>query len=110
MSMARTSKKATAGTGDNLLRFEATVHAGPRARTLARVADLDLDRIPDPSGDVRVLVSAEELARLLDDGYEVHVHGALRQAPLDPGLVLDDDAAVRWLEEMVEGIPREEGS
>ena len=38
------------------------------------------------------------------------VHGALRQAPLDPGLVLDDDAAVRWLEEMVEGIPREEGS
>ena len=108
--MAKTSKKATAGTAGHPLRFEATVHAGPGARTLARVADLDLDRVPDPRGDVRVLVDAEELTRLLDEGYEVHLHGTVRAAPLDPALVMDDDEAERWLEEMVEGIPRAEGS
>lgn len=108
--MARTSKQATAGSAGHPLRFEATVHSGPRVRTLARVADLDLDRVPDPRGDVRVLVSAEELAGLLEEGYEVHLYGTVRAAPLDPDLVLDDDEAVRWLEEMVEGIPREEGS
>ncbi|MGA8046841.1 MAG: hypothetical protein WCA30_11320 [Dermatophilaceae bacterium] len=108
--MAKTPKKAAAGTAGHPLRFEATVQAGPRVRTLARVADLDLDRVPDPRGDVRVLASAEELARLLDEGYEVHLYGTVRAAPLDPGLVMDDDEAVRWLEEMVEGLPREEGS
>ena len=108
--MARTSKQASAGTAGHQLRFEATVHSGPTARTLARVADLDLDRVADPRGDLRVLVSAEELARLLDEGYEVHLYGAVRPAPLDPELVVGDDEAVRWLEEMVEGIPREEGS
>lgn len=108
--MAKTSKKAAAGAAGHALRFEATVQAGARVRTLARVADLDLDRVPDPRGDVRVLASAEELARLLDEGYEVHLYGTVRAVPLDPGLVMDDDEAVRWLEEMVEGIPREEGS
>lgn len=108
--MARTSKKAGAETSPPPMRFEATVHSGPTARTLARVADLDLDRVPDPRGDVRVLITSEELARLLDEGYEVHLHGTVRPAPLDPELVTGDDEAVRWLEEMVEGIPREEGS
>lgn len=92
------------------IRFEATVHQGDTERALARVADLDLDRVPDPRGDVRLLVNAEELAQLLDEGYELRLYRAVRPEPLRPELVVSDDEAVRWLEERVQGIPREEGS
>jgi hypothetical protein len=91
-------------------RFEATVHHGDTEIALARVADLDLDRVPDPRGDVRVLVTADEVAALLDQGYEVRLHRTVRPAPLSPELVPSDDEAIRWLEERVQGIPREEGA
>ena len=92
------------------VRFEATVHQGERERPLVRVADLDLDRVPDPRGDVRLLVTADELAEVLDEGYEVRLYRTVRPEPLAPELVLSDNEAVRWLEERVQGIPREEGS
>ena len=99
------------GPGDDTpVRFEATVRptaAGPPERA---VADLDLDRVPDPRGDVRLLINPDELARLLDEGYEVRLYRTVRPQPLDPDLVMGDDEAVRWLEERVQGIPREEGS
>ena len=105
--VSESGKGATAG---RQARFEATVHQGERERALARVADLDLDRVPDPRGDVRLLVTADELADLLDEGYEVRLYRTVRPEPLSPELVLSDDEAVRWLEERVQGIPREEGS
>ena len=92
------------------MRFEATVHPGEKERALARVADLDLDRVPDPRGDVRLLVTADELAQLLDEGFEVRLHRTIRPQPLSPDLVVSDEEAVAWLEERVQGIPREEGS
>jgi hypothetical protein len=92
------------------LRFEATVHPGARDVALAAVADLDLDRVPDPAGDVRLLVSAEEIAELVDRGYEVRLHRTVRAVPLASELVMDDDAAAQWLDDQVRGIPREEGS
>lgn len=110
MSMAEKSAKAPASATGHDWRFEATVHQGEGERTLARVADLDLDRVPDPRRDVRLLINAEELAALLDEGYEVRLHRTVRPAPLDPDLVQSDDDAVRWLEDRVQGIPREEGS
>ena len=61
-------------------RFEATVHAEPGRHgpeTAARIAALDLDRIPDPDG-IRLLVSMDEAARLVDQGFEVRL---LRAAP-----------------------------
>ena len=108
--MARKSRKAPAGAARQELRFEATVHQGDKERALARVADLDLDRVPDPRGDVRLLVTSDELAQLLDEGYEVRVYRTVRPEPLSPDLVVSDDEAVRWLEDQVQGIPREEGS
>lgn len=108
--MARTSGKDTAAGASHGLRFEATVHQGDRERALARVADLDLDRVPDPQGDVRLLIDADELAALLDDGYEVRLFRTVRPEPLPADLVVSDDDAVRWLEERVQGIPREEVS
>lgn len=89
-------------------RFEATVHPGERDVALTQVSDLDLDRIPDPAGGVRVVVTADELAELVRRGYEVRVYRTVPLEPLNPDLVGSDEDAVRWIEERVAGIPREE--
>jgi hypothetical protein len=90
------------------LRFEATVHPGDADVPLGRVADLDLDRVPDPQGGVRLLVTTDEIVALLERGYEVRLHRVVRAEPLSPQLRIDKDAAVAWLEERVKDIPREE--
>ena len=108
--MAKKSRKTPKGAPGRQLRFEATIHQGERERALSRVADLDLDRVPDPRGDVRLLINPDELALLLDEGYEVRLYRTVRPQPLHPDLVVGDDEAVRWLEERVQGIPREEES
>jgi hypothetical protein len=87
------------------VRFEATVHppASDPAMDVARVADLDLDRVPDPSGEIRVVVGPDDLARLVRQGYEVRVHREVPVRPLDPALVADDDAVRTWFDEQVRG-------
>jgi hypothetical protein len=90
------------------LRFEATVHPGDADVPLGRVADLDLDRVPDPQGGVRLLVTTDEIVALLQRGYEVRLQRVARAEPLTPDLRVNDDAAIAWLEERVQGIPREE--
>jgi hypothetical protein len=91
------------------VRLEATVHPGERRVPLDAVADLDLDRVPDPDGGVRVLITADEAARLVEAGYEVHLLRALPVAPLDRSLVVDDQSDRAWLEEQIRGIERREG-
>jgi hypothetical protein len=91
------------------VRFEATVHAGDRQLALESVADLDLDRIPDPEGGVRLLVTAEEAIGLVLRGYEVHLLRAHPISPLDPALVPNDESVREWLEDQVKGIERQEG-
>ena len=91
------------------LRFEATVHPGDADVPLGRVADLDLDRVPDPQGGVRLLVTTDEIVALLERGYEVRLHRVVRAEPLSEELRIDEDAAIAWLEERVNDIPREEG-
>ena len=106
--MARRSKRDGEPGRPEGDRFEATVHPGERDVALAQVADLDLDRIPDPQGGVRVVVTADELAELVRRGYEVRVYRNIPMAPLRPDLIETDEGAQRWLEERVAGIPREE--
>lgn len=108
--MAQKSGKAPASTAGNKIRFEATVHQGEGEQALTRVADLDLDRVPDPRREVRLLINADELAELLEQGYEVRLHRTVRPEPLSPDLIMTDDEAVGWLEDRVQGIPHEEGS
>ena len=91
------------------LRFEATVHPGDADVPLESVADLDLDRIPDPQRGVRVLVTTDDVVALLERGYEVRLQRLARLEPLSQDLRIDDDAAIAWLEKRVQGIPREEG-
>jgi hypothetical protein len=92
------------------VRFEATVHPGEAQPALEAVADLDLDRVPDPEGRVRVLITSEEATRLVERGYEVHLLRALPVTPLDRELVMDDDSVTEWLEDRVRGIERREES
>ncbi|MGW4689889.1 hypothetical protein ACWEPM_34090 [Streptomyces sp. NPDC004244] len=92
------------------LRFDAVVQPGERNRNLQRVADLDLDRVPGAANEIRLLVTAEDCARLLERGYEVHLYRAIPVRPLAPELVESDESARAWLEERVRGIERAGGT
>lgn len=95
------------------VRFEATVRAASArpgtdavvaaATVEQRVSDLDLDRVPDTAGEVRVLLTPDELARLTAQGFEVRVQRTLPVRPLDPGLVADDEAVREWFDTTVRG-------
>ena len=81
------------------VRFEATVHETDRSAELGAVEALDLDRVPDPEGGVRMLVGPDDVARLVAEGYEVRVQAAVEVAPLDPALVADDAEVRAWFDE-----------
>lgn len=85
-------------------RYEVILRAGAADRIdMRRVADLDLDRVPDPEGGVRILVDMDEAARLVESGFEVTLVRAAPAGPLDPSLIMDDDAAAAWLDEHLGG-------
>ena len=92
------------------MRLEATVHPGEKRLGLEGVSDFDLDRIPDPEGGIRLLVTAEQAAQLVERGYEVRLVRAIPVRPLDPELVMDDDAARAWLDEQLGDIERQDGA
>src|SRR3954447_19812708 len=83
------------------VRFEATLHHRPEAADVERVDDLDVDRLPDPDGGVRVLVDVAECVRLLDGGYEVRLQRAVPVKPFDARLLASDDEARSWIEQRV---------
>ena len=91
------------------MRFEATVHGKDVEAARKVVADLDLDRLPDTEGTVRALVTAEDAARLLDRGFEVRLHKAYPVRPIDPKLVMDDEAARSSLDTQTRGVDRQGG-
>jgi hypothetical protein len=88
------------GEGSAAMRFEATVYPTARSAELNAVDALDLDRVPDPEGGMRVLVGPEDMARLVAEGFEVRVQAVAPVAPLDPGLVADDAGVRNWFEDV----------
>lgn len=83
-------------------RFEATIHPGDAGDAdLARVADFDLDRIPDPEGTVRVLIDQVAMEELVRQGYEVRLYRAVPVQPLDPQLIAQDDDVRAWFDERI---------
>jgi len=84
-------------------RFEVTVHVErerPTAEAEARISALDLDRIPDRD-DVRLLVSMDDAARLVGQGFEVRVLRAVPVRPLDADLIASDDQVRGWFDDRV---------
>ena len=86
MGMTTTPWNAPDGGPDRQLRFEATIHQGERERALSRVADLDLDRVPDPHAlDARALLELH--LEGLDGVADVAVGRGDRQLLLVKGAV-----------------------
>jgi hypothetical protein len=83
------------------VRFEATLHPRPGVAEVVRVDDLDVDRVPDPEGGVRVLVDVAECVRLLDGGFEVRLQRAVPIQPIDPRLVSSEEDTRSWIEQRV---------
>lgn len=94
------------------MRFEAillTADARVDMSAMAeRVAELDLDRIPDPEGGARVLVNTEECVELLERGFEVRLRRAVPVRPFDSELIAEDDEVQAWFDERVAGIEQGE--
>jgi hypothetical protein len=90
-------------------RFEATIHPGEAGEPgLDRVAELDLDRIPDPEDTVRVLVNLEDIAQLVQQGLEVRLHRVVPVQPLDPRLISGDDQVRAWFDERIRATGQDE--
>jgi len=104
MATSATPARPTAASA--ALRFEASLGTLPRAKALAAAAELDLDRLPDFGGKVRLLLTPADAKRLLDLGIEVHLLKALPVKPFDAKRVMSDDQAKRWLDEQLRGVPR----
>jgi hypothetical protein len=89
------------------VRFEATIYPGDAGEVRAsRVAAFDLDRVPDPGGAVRALLSLGDVYRLLEAGFEVRLQRALPRRPLNPELIADDRDVQAWFEERARGVGR----
>jgi len=91
------------------MRFEATIYPGRKRKTKDWADDLDVDRVPDAKGQVRALITVEDLVRLLDQGLEVRLYRAHPYEPLDPALIMPDDAFKSWLDEKVSALKAKPG-
>lgn len=92
--------------GGGSVRFEATIHPGDDQPDLSDVPPLDLDRVPGPPGEVHVLLSIEDAARVVQLGFEVHLKRACRVKPFDAALVFDDDHMRLDLQDRTADVPR----
>lgn len=91
------------------VRFEATLGSTPHRKAVLAASELDLDRLPDAGGKVKLLLTADDARRLLEQGYEVHLTAAIPVAPLDQKRIMTDEQAKRWFEQQVKGIPKKGG-
>jgi hypothetical protein len=86
------------------MRFEATIYPGRKAETKNWADDLNVDRVPDHEGEVRALLTLNDVVRLLEQGLEVRLYRAHAPGPLDPALVMSDESFQRWLDEKVNAL------
>jgi len=99
MSDSTSSPPGQSAGGQQLERYEVVLEPAAEEaaeRRTARVSALDLDRLPDRD-NVRLLVDAEQLARLEAAGLTARVVRSVPVQPLDPELVADDAQVADWL-------------
>ena len=104
-SKTKTGSAKTLGEGSALdrteipptVRFSATIHV--RDQTDPNwMEKLNIDRVPDPTGLIRALVTPEDCVRLVNQGFEVRLHNAYPVQPLNPLLIETDESFKRWLD------------
>ncbi len=91
---------------EDKFRYSASIPAGNRAKSLQVVSELGLDRLPDSKGKIQLLLSPNDLRRLLERGQPVLLHAILPVAPLDPNLVHSEEAFKARLEQRLRSIGR----
>ena len=83
------------------VRFSATIH-------VRDVTDptwferLAIDRVPDPTGAIRALVTPADCVRLVNEGFEVRLDAAYPVQPLNPALIETKDSVQRWFDERIQ--------
>jgi hypothetical protein len=87
------------------MRFEAVLGKTDE-KLLKVVIGLNLDWLPATDGIVRVLLTADDAVKLLEHGIEVRLVRAYPVRPMDPKLVMDDEAAEAWLERATASVRR----
>ena len=90
------------------MRFEATIRPGRKAEK-NWADDLNVDRVPDSKGEIRALLTVADLARLLEQGLEIHLSRAHASEPLDPSLIVSDASFKQWLDEKVNTLKAKPG-
>ena len=112
---SKTSKSGAAKTVDQgfepegpqlppTVRFSATIHAREHIADATWIERLAIDRVPDPSGLVRALVTLDDCVRLVNQGFEVRLQGAYPVQPLSASLVESDESFKAWLDERVQTV------
>jgi hypothetical protein len=91
------------GLNDALLatRFDATIHPGSNTEKKDWADALDVDRVPASNGEVRALLTLQDLVRLLEQGLEVRLFRAYGAEPLNPALIMPDEVFKNWLDDQV---------
>ena len=95
------------------IRFEATIHAGPRAKRenwIEQLDRLDIDRLPDAKNEIRALLTPDDCVQLLEQGFEIRLYHAHPIRPLDPTLIETEDSVRRRLDDELRGLRRASGS
>jgi hypothetical protein len=91
-------------------RFTAVVTKPARREAMRVVSELGLDRLPDRDRKLHLLITADDARRLLERGVQVELLSVNPVAPLDPSLILTDEAARADLERRLKGVPRAGGA
>ena len=92
-----------------LMRLEAAIYPGRKAKTKEWADDLDVDRVPDAKGRVRALITVEDCVRLLDRGLEVRLYRAHPHGPLDQSLIVTEKSFRQWLDKQVSTLKNNPG-
>jgi len=93
---------------DPNVRFSATIHASEQAELAAPkwMETLNIDRVPDPTGLIRALVTPAEVVRLVNQGFEVRLFETYPVQPLNPALIETNDSVKSWLDERMQTAKR----
>ena len=87
------------------VRFSATIH-------VRDVTDpgwferLAIDRVPDPTGAIRALVTPADCVRLVNEGFEVRLDAAYPVQPLNPALIETKESVQSWIDERIQTAKR----
>lgn len=87
------------------VRFSATIHVRD-VTDPSWFERLAIDRVPDPTGAIRALVTPADCVRLVNEGFEVRLDAAYPVQPLDPALIESKDSFQRWLDERIQTTKR----